>query len=338
MKPVEIIPVWDKTEEEWLELRKGGIGGSDAGTVCGVNAYKSPYALWAEKTHTVEVEFTGNEATKWGHRLERVVAEAYAEDYSRAIVEWPVILKSEENPFMFANLDFLEVEPSDEFPAGQVTTWRFREVPPNVLGILEVKTSGIATHGNAAHWANDQIPQSYMLQGYHYGIVTGIEKVTFAALVGGQGLQVREMQWDDSIAENIVIAESQFWDMVQLGIAPEVDGSDATEAVQQQRYPRHEEGKEFKGDSTFGALWDEFNHAKKTAEEADQRRKELRAKIIETIGNAEFASVNGIPVLSYKAGKDVESLDTDRIKREAPEIFQQFKKVRPGSRTLRGIK
>lgn len=339
MKNCTVIPVWDKTHEEWQELRRSmrGIGGSDAGTVCGVNAYNSAYALWAEKTGRVENTFEGNEATKWGQRLERIVAEAYAEDYNRAIVAWPVILVSEDNPFMFANVDFLEVEASDEFPAGQITTWRFRDAPPNIVSILEVKTSGIATHGNAGHWANDQIPQSYMLQGYHYGIVTGIENVTFAALIGGQGLLARQMEWDAEIAENIVIAESMFWDLVESDTAPEVDGSDATEAVQQQRYPRHAEGKEYEGDAAFRELWQEFRAAKVAAEEADTHRKSLRAKVIETIGDAEFASVDGAPVLSYKANKDTETLDADRLKREAPEIFNQFKKVRAGARTLRDL-
>ena len=36
--------------EEWLRLRKGGIGGSDAGAVCGLNLYRSPMAVYWEKT------------------------------------------------------------------------------------------------------------------------------------------------------------------------------------------------------------------------------------------------------------------------------------------------
>lgn len=36
--------------EEWLAIRSKYIGGSDAGTVVGLNPYNSPYALWAEKT------------------------------------------------------------------------------------------------------------------------------------------------------------------------------------------------------------------------------------------------------------------------------------------------
>jgi putative phage-type endonuclease len=338
MKDVRIIPVWDKTEEEWLEIRKGGIGGSDAGTICGVNKYKSPYALWTEKTKIVPTTFTGNDATKWGHRLERVVAEAYAEDYNKAVVEWPVIIWSEKYPWMFANLDFLIVDPSDEFPAGEVQTWRFEYEPPGIQGILEVKTAGIASPGSLGAWANNGIPQSYMLQGYHYGVVADIKDITFAALVGGQGLQVRHMEWDEKVAENLIILEERFWEQVTLEVAPETDGSDATESALSARYPRHEEGKGIEGGETLQQLWNEFSAAKEAAEIADTQRKSLRAKILEMIGDAEFATVNGIVILSYKASKGVESLDTDRLKKEMPEIWEEFKKVRNGSRVLRGIK
>ena len=339
MNKVKVIPVWDMSETEWLKAREGGIGGSDAGTVCGVNKYKSAYALWAEKSNIVEREFVGNEATRIGHKFERPIAEFYAEENNKAVVEWPVILWSEEEDreFMFANLDFLIVEPSDEFPAGTVQTWRFDYAPPNILGILEVKTAGLASPGNPGAWLGNNIPQSYMLQGYHYGVVTGLTNITFACLLGGNGLQVREMEWDEDIAENMVIAEQQFWHLMETGVAPATDGSEATETAQRQRYPRHEAGSGYEGGSQLSALWESFSEAKVVAEEADSVRKALRAEIIELIGNAEFATVDGNVILSYKSGKDVESIDTDRIKKEAPEIFEQFKKVRPGARTLRGI-
>lgn len=38
------------SREEWLELRKKYIGGSDASAVIGANPYRSAYALWAEKS------------------------------------------------------------------------------------------------------------------------------------------------------------------------------------------------------------------------------------------------------------------------------------------------
>lgn len=59
--------------EQWLEVRKGGIGSSDAAAAVGMNPYKSPLELWLEKTGRA----TGNEAgidtdspMYWGTLLE----------------------------------------------------------------------------------------------------------------------------------------------------------------------------------------------------------------------------------------------------------------------------
>ena len=38
------------TNTEWLELRKTGIGGTDAGAVCGLNPYSSPIKVFYDKT------------------------------------------------------------------------------------------------------------------------------------------------------------------------------------------------------------------------------------------------------------------------------------------------
>lgn len=38
------------SREEWLKERKKSLGGSDMGAVLGLNKYRSPYTVWAEKT------------------------------------------------------------------------------------------------------------------------------------------------------------------------------------------------------------------------------------------------------------------------------------------------
>ena len=43
-----------KDHEEWLSIRKKYIGGSDAGAIVGLDEYKTPYSLWAEKTGKTE--------------------------------------------------------------------------------------------------------------------------------------------------------------------------------------------------------------------------------------------------------------------------------------------
>ena len=65
-------------KEEWLELRKKYIGGSDAAIVVGLNPYSSRYALWCEKTGRTP-GFEGNISTRVGAYLEDFVATLFTE-------------------------------------------------------------------------------------------------------------------------------------------------------------------------------------------------------------------------------------------------------------------
>ena len=50
---------------EWLHLRKTGLGGSDAGAVCGLNPYSSPLQVFYDKT-SEEVQEKDSESMRQG--------------------------------------------------------------------------------------------------------------------------------------------------------------------------------------------------------------------------------------------------------------------------------
>ena len=66
------------SHEEWLKIRKGYIGGSDAGAIIGLNPYNSAFSVWAEKTGQTP-EFEGNISTRVGTYLEDLVAKLFME-------------------------------------------------------------------------------------------------------------------------------------------------------------------------------------------------------------------------------------------------------------------
>ena len=66
------------SHEEWLELRKQGIGGSDAGAIMGVHPYKGAFGVWADKKGYSEA-VEDNEAMRQGRDLEDYVARRFAE-------------------------------------------------------------------------------------------------------------------------------------------------------------------------------------------------------------------------------------------------------------------
>jgi putative phage-type endonuclease len=47
---LKLVKTNDLSRDDWLEVRRGGIGSSDAAAAVGLNPYKSQLELWIEKT------------------------------------------------------------------------------------------------------------------------------------------------------------------------------------------------------------------------------------------------------------------------------------------------
>ena len=75
----ETISIANLTHEEWLRLRKTGIGGSDAGAICGLNSYSSAIHVYNEKTDK-EIHDLDNESMRQGRDLEEYVAKRFMEE------------------------------------------------------------------------------------------------------------------------------------------------------------------------------------------------------------------------------------------------------------------
>ena len=52
----KMTPTGNLTREEWLQLRRNGIGGSDASVIMGKNPYRSILQLWEEKTGKLQFQ------------------------------------------------------------------------------------------------------------------------------------------------------------------------------------------------------------------------------------------------------------------------------------------
>src|SRR5579864_8263161 len=66
--------------------RKGFLGGSDIAAILGLSRWKTPLAVWAEKTGQVESKDDGALHKKLGTRLEEVVAELFMEETGKKLI------------------------------------------------------------------------------------------------------------------------------------------------------------------------------------------------------------------------------------------------------------
>ena len=100
------IPTGNMTREEWLKLRKTGLGGSDAGTVCGLNPYSSSMKLFYDKTGG-GIDEQDNEAMRQGRDFENYVAQRFMEATGLKVRRSNYMYRSVEHPFMIADVDRL---------------------------------------------------------------------------------------------------------------------------------------------------------------------------------------------------------------------------------------
>jgi len=318
------------TRDEWLELRKTGIGGSDASIILGKNSYQSEYSLWANKRGLTANDEAGD-AAKWGNRLERTVAEAYAEETNSAVICWPVMLQGGYS-WQLANVDFF-ISGSDKYEAGKVTD--VLEEPERIESILEIKTTAIAGKGNARGWANGQVPDAYWWQGCHYALTTNIHNVVFACLVGGEGLVIREVEYTPESLVFLYEMEKEFWRHVEENIEPDIVGHQADFDTLKAVYPSSEGGVTIEGDDFIKDLIYEYREAKACLDEAQADVDSIRAQLLRIVGDAEAVTLDGDTLYTYKSTKDRELLDTKALKEQLPDVYAQFAKLTPGHRTLR---
>ena len=80
---LRLVSTKGMNREQWLKVRKQGIGASDAAAAVGLNPYQSPLELWMIKTGRDGLLPAPNPddihtPLYWGNLLEPKVAEAYA--------------------------------------------------------------------------------------------------------------------------------------------------------------------------------------------------------------------------------------------------------------------
>ena len=144
------------SREDWLEHRKGKIGGSDASAVIGMNPYKSNVELWLEKTGQLQPEDIGDKPyVQYGNQAEMHLRGLFRLDFSQYKVDYVEnnMWINDKYPFAHASLD------------GWLTDENGRR------GILEIKTTEILQSMQREKW-NEKIPNNYYIQILHYMAVT----------------------------------------------------------------------------------------------------------------------------------------------------------------------
>ena len=106
----KLVPTGNLAREEWLELRRRGIGGSDASVIMGKNPYRSILRLWEEKTGKAPITEAGNEAAYWGNVMEPIVRKEFTKRTGLKVRQKHFMIFHPEIPYMFADVDGIVTE------------------------------------------------------------------------------------------------------------------------------------------------------------------------------------------------------------------------------------
>jgi putative phage-type endonuclease len=312
---IEIVADLEQIEvhsPEWHELRKLGVGGSDAGAVCGFSRFRTPYQVWAEKVSpVVPDEDDENEPQLWGKLLEPVVREEFTRRTGIQVHPFPRMVRNSERPYMLANVDGLTG------PAQSLT------------GAYEGKTTRRSDLWPVADDGTVQVPFDNMVQGMHYLAVLELERIYFACLVGGQTLRIAEVEVNPQLVEDLIAIEAAFWQSVLDRNPPEVSAQDVS--VLRSRWDA-EAGKRIELSGTHHTNLKVRAKYKTQIKDTQEKIDQIDAEIMAFMGDAEEAVFNGQTVVTWRTDKRGR-VDGTALAAAHPEIADEFRKP-PGRRFL----
>lgn len=302
------IPTANMSKKEWENLRASTIGGSDAAAILGLNPYKSPYALWAEKTGKVIPEdVSQKEAVRLGTDLEEYVAKRFTEATGKKVRRENYTVFRDDMPYAHANYDRIVIGER----AG-----------------LEIKTTNVL---NLKKFKNGEYPANYYVQCCHYLLVSGLDRWYLAVLVLGVEFKVFTIERDEAELAALKMAEENFWYQVQNDLPPEIDGMDSTIDALNAEFPVSEPDTEMDltGCAVDLAILDECTQQIKALEE---KKAAAQARIMEAMGTAERGGYGSYSV-TWKSQKR-QTFDRKRFEKENGAIPEAYLKTSE-SRTFR---
>ena len=287
------------TREEWLKYRTGGIGGSDASVIAGINPFRSAHQLWLEKTGQIKPEESENEFTHFGTILEPIVRKEFTERTGIKVRQKHMLLQSEEYPFMYADLDGI-INDNGE------------------MAIFEAKT---ASQYKMDTWEKG-VPAGYILQVQHYMAVTGAKKTYIAALVGGNHFVYHVVERDEVMIAKIIAMEKYFWETHVIGgVEPVPDGSEATTNYFNSRFG-DSDGQTIELPEEALAVCEEYEKLSQQLKELENARNAAANQLKSYLKEAETGTVGDRRITWKQICKS--SLDQKRLKEEKPEIFEDY--------------
>lgn len=287
----------EEHREEWLALRRNGIGGSEAAAIVGVDPWSTAFEVYWDKKGRVAAKETTRHM-EWGHRLEDSIRRWFADKTGLPVVHEKIMYQHPEHSFMLANMDGLVGD--DAILECKNTDWR-----------------------NEDDWA-DGPPLHYTLQTNHYLAVSGRRRAYVAVLIGGNDPRYFVIERDEELIGMLIDAERDFWENnVLADVEPPVTARVSDKELLGGLWvpqpdseillpPEHVE-------HLMERKWKKAE-MKRLEEEIDGHENAVKAYMGENIVGI---GVDGKPLVTWKQQDDTR-VDPKRLRAELPEVFETY--------------
>lgn len=282
-----LLGTFEPGTSEWHEARADGIGGSEVGTIMGLNPYESAYSLHLKKTGQIPTPELNSFAVWRGSAYEAPLLDYFASLHPELEIFTTGTYQDKTLPYLHANPDAIA-----------------RNRNTGTLSIVEVKTA-------RSYWDNG-VPLHYQAQVMHYMDILDIKQAFVIGDVGSTWYEAL-IPYDGFLAQVQRDRATQFWSGVVNGIEPEWDGSQATyEAVRYLHPEIDDEEVEIDGGHQLVLAQVAF-------EEAEAELTKHKSEVLKLMGRAKYAYVEhegerfriasrqarkgGIPYLVVNKGK-----------------------------------
>lgn len=296
----------EQRSPEWFALRADGITATDVSVIAGLNPYKTPYQLWAEKLGKYEPDPVGPAAIR-GILLENTVAEFYEMETGRELRRSNGIVRLKEIPWVMASLDRTIV--GEE-------------------GLVEIKTS------TSPRWTLHPVPPEVVAQVQWQMFVTGAPWCDVAVLLGGLVFRIERVEASIDFQTELYRKAVEFRNALATQTPPTLQGQDSDALASVVPQASEEYANASDGIDRVAALYAEKLYESKLLDEELQN---LAISLKEAIGDKAGIVGNGWSA-TWKQNKPTEKVDFKLLLealKPPVEIVSAYTKQTPGARVFR---
>lgn len=310
--PKRLVNTKNIDKKEWLEWRRKGVTGTDVAAIFGMNQYKSAYQCYQDKLGLLP-EIEDNNRMRLGRDMEDIVAQWFSEETGFKVENRHAIYQHSKYKWMLANID----------------RWIVGE-----KAVLECKTAMYMFQKEKwGETGSDQVPDDYLFQVYHYMIVFGVRKAYLAVIfTDTKEFRHYEFNLNESLAETIINKTNDFFNgNVAMRIEPDLTTMEDVVA----KYPLDSKGA-LVADRGALELCKKHETLRQKAKSIENEMDILKIEIGKVIGEHKdlLVDAQGKALASFVKPKPRISVDTNKLKSLAPEVFERFKRESKPERSV----